>query len=91
MTNIKKLLNSALIVTVLVGALSLTACGGVSEEEMAQLEALRAEVSALETEINQLKSEKTKLEREIAEQNAKLEQCARDKAETEKNLSAMGK
>jgi septal ring factor EnvC (AmiA/AmiB activator) len=86
MTYFKKLFNSALIVVLLVGAFGNSACGGVSDEEMAQLEALRSEVGALESEINQLKSEKTKLEREIAEQNAKLEQCARDKAETQKNL-----
>ncbi|MBL1212092.1 MAG: hypothetical protein HND52_01930 [Ignavibacteriae bacterium] len=90
MTNLKKLFNSALIVALLVGAFGITACGGVSDEEMAQLNALRSEVSSLESEINQLKSEKTKLDREIAEQNAKLEQCARDKAEAQKNLQKIG-
>ena len=89
MTYFKKLFNSALIVVLLVGAFGITACGGVSEEEMAQLNALRSEVSSLESEINQLKSEKTKLEREIAEQTAKLEQCAKDKTEAEANLAKM--
>ena len=55
MTYFKKLFNSALIVVLLVGAFSITACGGVSEEEMAQLNELRSEVSALEGEINKLK------------------------------------
>ena len=46
--------------------------------------------TSLEKEVNSLKSEKTTLEREIAEKNAKLEQCAKDKAETQKNLQKMG-
>jgi len=38
-----------------------------------------------------LKSDKTKLEREIAEQTAKLEQCAKDKVEAEANLAKMSR
>jgi len=62
--------------------MSLTSCGGVSEEEMAELEALRAEVSELSKEVNFLKSEQSKLEREIAEKNAKLDQCAKEIEQT---------
>lgn len=86
MNKFKKIMSSALAVTFLVGTIGLAGCGGVSEEQMAELNALRAEVTSLEKEVNALKSEKTKLEREIAEQNAKLEQCAKDKADTEANL-----
>ncbi|MBU1100525.1 MAG: hypothetical protein KKA84_08990 [Bacteroidetes bacterium] len=87
MTNFKKLLISSMaiaMVFVLVG------CGGVSEEQMAELEALRVEVKSLEKEVNDMKAEKASLEREIAEKTAKLNQCAKDKAETEKNLETMG-
>ncbi len=66
-------------------------CGGVSAEEMAQLEALRKEVNSINSEIGSLRTEKTKLEREIAEKNAKLEQCAKDKEETQKNLEKLPK
>jgi chromosome segregation ATPase len=45
----------------------------------------------METNVNTLKSEKTKLEREIAEKNSKLEQCAKDKAETKANLEKLPK
>jgi septal ring factor EnvC (AmiA/AmiB activator) len=62
-----------------------------SEEELAQLGKLKQEVASMETNVNTLKSEKTKLEREIAEKNAKLEQCAKDKAETKANLEKLPK
>jgi hypothetical protein len=37
-----------------------------------------------------LKSEKAALEKEIAEKNAKLDECAKTKAETKKNLEKLG-
>lgn len=91
MTKIKKLFTSGLSVILFVGMLGLYGCGGVSEEQLAELDALSAEVNALQKEVNSLKSEKTKLEREIAEKNAKLEECANAKAETQANLQKMGK
>lgn len=90
MTKIKSLLSTSLAVLLIAGTVSLTSCGGVSEEQMAQLDALRSEVSSLEKEVNTLKSEKTKLEREIAEKQSKLEQCANDKAATKANLEKLG-
>lgn len=91
MTRLKGLLSSSLIVLFGAVILSVTGCGGVSEEEMAQLQALRQEVSSLNSEVNSLRSEKTKLEREMGEQKAKLEQCAKDKEETRKNLESLPK
>ena len=89
MTKFKKLLSSAMAIALIIGML--TGCGGVSEEQMAELNALRAEVTSLEKEVNEMKAEKAKLEREIAEKNAKLDQCAKDKEATQSNLKAMGK
>lgn len=91
MTKLKGLISSSLIVLFSAGLITITGCGGVSEEEMAQLESLRQEVNSLNSEINSLRGEKTKLEREIGEKNAKLEQCARDKEETRKNLENLPK
>ncbi|KUO60871.1 MAG: hypothetical protein RBS48_04070 [Ignavibacteriaceae bacterium] len=90
MLNLKKHLSSALVVALIVGTVSLTGCSGVSEEQMAELEALRSEVTALEKETGSLKAEKATLEREIAEKNSKLDQCAKEKAETKKNLEQLG-
>lgn len=86
----KKLINKALVAVLIAGAIGFTACSGVSEEQMAQLDALRSEVKALEKEVNGLKSEKAALEREIAEKNSKLDQCNKEKAETKKNLEKIG-
>ncbi len=90
MIRVKKILGRGLIIALFAGMLSITGCSGVSEEQMAELEALRSEVKALEKEVNSLKSEKAALEREIAEKNAKLDECAKIKAETKKNLEKIG-
>lgn len=89
MLKAKKMFTSAVAVILLTSMVSFVGCSGVSEEEMANLNAIRTEVKALEKEVNSLKSEKTQLEREIAEHNAKLENIAKDKAEVEANLAKM--
>lgn len=91
MTKLRKSVSVALASLLLAGMIGFTSCSGVSEEQMAELEALRAEVSTLTKDVNYLKSEKSKLEREIADKNAKLEQCAKEMAETKANLQKMGK
>lgn len=90
MVRIKKILNLSIAVLMVAGMIGFAGCSGVSDEEMAELQALRQEVSALESESQDLKNEKSKLEREIAELNAKLEQCAKDKEQTKVNLEKMG-
>ena len=89
MLKAKKIFTSTLAVIMLAGMVGFVGCSGVSEEEMANLNAMRTEVKALQKEINSLKSEKTKIEREIAEHNAKLEDLEKRKAETEANLAKM--
>lgn len=90
MVRMKKVLNLSIAILMIAGMIGFAGCSGVSDEEMAELQALRQEVSALESETQDLKSEKSKLEREIAELNAKLEQCAKDKEQTKANLDKMG-
>lgn len=90
MRKMKRIFGTGLVVALFVGMLAVTGCSGVSEEQIAELEALRSEVKSLEKEVNALKSEKSALEKEIAEKNAKLDECAKLKAETKKNLEKMG-
>ena len=90
MKRIKNLFTTSVVTALVVGSFALQSCGGVSEEQFAELHALQNEVSALGTEVNSLKSEKSKLDREIAEMEAKLAQCAKDKEETTKNLKSLG-
>jgi len=91
MTKVRKSISLLLASILFAGMLGLSSCSGVSEEEMAQLDALKAEVASLQKDVNFLKSEKSKLEREIAEKNARLEQCQKEIAETKANLKKMGK
>ncbi len=91
MSKSKKLLRIGLVAIFLTSGVGLTGCGGVSEEEMAQLEALKAEVSALENEVTDLKSEKSKLERDIAERKAALEKCNQNKEQLKENLKKLNK
>ncbi len=91
MKKISKLLSGVLGIALIAGMMNLTACSGVSDEQMAQLETLRAEVKSLDKQVNSLKEEKAKLEREIAERNAKLDQCNSVKKQTKENLGKMNK
>lgn len=90
MAKFKGIMASTLTIAV-VSVFSLVGCGGVSDEQMAQLESLRQEVNTLNTDVTSLRGEKTRMEREIGEKNAKLEQCARDKEETQRNLANLPK
>jgi septal ring factor EnvC (AmiA/AmiB activator) len=87
---IKKITNTALVVVLVAGIIGFSGCSGVSEEQLAELDALRSEVRALEREVGSLKSEKAALEKDIAEKNARLDQCAKEKSETKKNLEKLG-
>lgn len=89
MTKFKKLLNYSLVIVFIAGVIGFTGCG-ISDEQVAELQSLRAEVTALQKEVDSLKSDKAQLEREIAEKNAKLDQCAKEKEETQANLKKMG-
>ncbi|MCH7773085.1 MAG: hypothetical protein IH784_01585, partial [Bacteroidetes bacterium] len=67
----------SLKIPVVAGALILSAsllagCGGVSEAQFAELDALTAEVRSLESEANTLKDERASLEADIYEINRKL-------------------
>ena len=59
-----------------------------SEEEMKQLNDLKAQASALDKQINDKKSEKAALEKQLAEKNAKLQQCQSDQEAVKKALGA---
>jgi septal ring factor EnvC (AmiA/AmiB activator) len=87
---IKKITNTALVVVLVACIIGFSGCSGVSEEQLAELDALRSEVKALEREVGSLKSEKAALEKDIADKNARLDQCAKEKSDTKKNLEKLG-
>lgn len=90
-----KLINVArslvIVFTITMSASFLAGCGGLSEAQLEELRNLRSEVSSLEAEAKSLKDERARLEREIGDKNAKLQQCAKDKEETQVNLTKLPK
>lgn len=73
----------------IISAALLAGCGGVSEAQFAELNALRQEVRSLEGEANTLKDERASLEAEISGMNRKLAECNKQKEETSANLNRL--
>lgn len=91
MTKYKGLVKLSLI-GLAAGMISLTGCSkNASDEQMQQLQNLRDEVSSLQKSVGELRQESSKLEREQGEQKARLDQCAKDKDATSKNLEKLPK
>jgi outer membrane murein-binding lipoprotein Lpp len=69
-----------LVVIGMLSAAALTGCSSSpSADELKQLEDLKAEVSSLERQIQTRESEKQALLKAIAEKDAQLAQCSKDK------------
>jgi septal ring factor EnvC (AmiA/AmiB activator) len=69
---------------------SLTGCSNKpSDEEMKQLNDLKAEVTSLEKSISDAEVQKAALLRSIAEKDAQLTQCAQDKDALQARLKSM--
>lgn len=75
------------------GALLATLATGCTSKpnaaELKQLEDLKAEVSSLQREISAKESEKAALLRAIADKDAQLTQCEKDKALVQERLKGM--
>lgn len=82
-----------LVATISIFSLSLvlSACGGLSQAQIAELNSLRNEVMSLEREANSLRDERAKLEKQIEETNRKLAECQKQKDETKANLEKLPK
>ena len=88
--NLKKSLKIPVLAgTLLISGLLLTGCGGVSEAQLAQLDALKQEVRSLEDEANTLKDDRANLEAQISDINKKLAECNKQKEETKANLEKL--
>lgn len=71
---------STLVVIGMLSAAALTGCSSSpSADELKQLEDLKAEVTSLESQIRTRESEKQALLKAIAEKDAQLAQCVKDK------------
>lgn len=61
---------------------------GPSEEELAQLDALKAEVASLQKQVDEKKAEKASLEKQIAEKQAQLAAAQQEQAATKQRLES---
>lgn len=57
-----------------------------SDQELQQLEQLKKDVGGLETQVKDKQAEKANLEKQIADKNAKLQQCQSDQDAVKKAL-----
>ena len=79
-----------MIGAVLMAGLFAAGCSSnANEEELAQLEALKAEVASIEKEVQNLESEKASLQQSIADKDAQLNKCNEDKKVVEERLKGM--
>ncbi|MDZ4710698.1 MAG: hypothetical protein SGI89_00070 [bacterium] len=62
------------LLTVVMFSTFLVGCGGVSEEQMQQLNDLKSEVEALQSQVNAKNDEKSNLQKQIADQEAKIKE-----------------
>jgi outer membrane murein-binding lipoprotein Lpp len=84
-----KYIKLVILAIVLTGALAISGCTKyASDEDLKQLNDLKAQVKGLEDEIAKLKADKATLEKSVAEKNGKLKQCQSDQEAVKK---AMGK
>ncbi len=87
---IAKIVRNTLAIGVVAASVAfMSGCGGVNDEMMQQMNDLKAKVSSLQDQASSLKDQRAALEKEIAEKNAKLQQCNKDKEEARANLDKL--
>lgn len=73
----------------LVATFSIVGCSsGPSEEELAQLEALKAEVASLQKEVSAKQAEKAGLEKQVADKQAELAAAMKEQDATRDRLKS---
>jgi len=82
-----KFIKASLAALMLSAGLMLSSCASSpSDQELKQLDDLKAEVSSLETKVADKQREKANLEKQIAEKNGKLQQCQSDQEAVKKGM-----
>jgi len=85
MAKMKNLFFVLLTVVVLSGSSMIAGCGGVSEEQIQQLNDLKAEVDALQSQVNARNDEKSALQKQIADKEASIKELQGIAEQTRKN------
>lgn len=76
----KKSMSLMLGAFMMAGLLASGCSSGPTDEELRQLEDLKAEVASLEQQVQDLESQKASLQQSIADKDAALKKCNDDKA-----------
>ena len=85
----KRVLRLNLGAAFLVAAFFVAGCSsGPSEEELAQLEALKAEVASLQKEVNAKQTEKADLQKQVADKQAELAAAMKEQEATRARLKS---
>ncbi len=83
----RKILQGVMIAALLSGGLMLSGCSSSpSDEELKQLDDLKAEVTSLQKQVDDKQAQKSALEKQIADKNAKIQQCQSDQEAVKKGL-----
>jgi len=92
MAKIKSMLYIFLAAMMLTGSAMIIGCGGgVDEEQMQQLNNLKAEVESLQSQVKAKEDEKASLEKQVSDKDAKIKKCNDDMAKTKSCLDSWGK
>jgi septal ring factor EnvC (AmiA/AmiB activator) len=92
MAKFKSMLYIFLAAMMLTGSAMVIGCGGgVDEEQMQQLNNLKAEVESLQSQVKAKEDEKASLEKQVADKDAKIKKCNDDMAKTKSCLDSWGK
>lgn len=85
----KNILRTVMAAVILSGAMMVVGCSSSpSDEELAQLESLKAEVASLQKAVDAKKAEKADLEKQIAAKQAELAQAQKDQDATRERLKS---
>jgi outer membrane murein-binding lipoprotein Lpp len=85
----RKYIGAAAVIFFLAGSLSLAGCSsGPSEQELSELERLRASVKSLREQVETKKSEKARLEQQIAAKQAQLDAELKEQAATKQRMES---
>jgi len=90
MAKLRNSLYVFIVAALFAGSTMLVGCGGgVDEEQMEQLNNLKAEVESLQSQVKAKEDEKASLQKQISDQEAKNKKCTEDLAKTKNCVDNM--
>lgn len=85
----KKSINLTLGILAIAAVMASGCSSKPGEEEMKQLEELKAEVGSLEKQVQDMESQKATLQQSISDKDAQLKKCNDDKAAVQQRMKGM--